>query len=140
MSTSISLFGYTLDLVAIVIVLAIAGLMFLFYRIQKSDKLDFADLITKDGRTVSLTKVLQLVGGVTATWVVIKMTLIGTLGMDMFAVYLTYVASIEGFSKFMAAKYQYTERSVRDTYREPEPYDRPESFTPSEYEYRGTSK
>jgi hypothetical protein len=140
MSTSISLFGYAFDLVAIVIVLAIVGLMFLFYRIQKSDKLDFADLITKDGRTVSLTKVLQLVGGVTATWVIIKMTLIGTLGMDMFAVYLTYVASIEGFSKFMAAKYQYTERSVRDTYREPEPYREPESFTPSDQEYRGPHK
>lgn len=107
-------FGYSINLMSVMIVLLLVGLITLFVRIQLSEKLDFADMLTKDGKAVSLTKVLQLVGGVTATWVIIKTTLTGDLGMDIFASYLAYVASIEGFSKFVAAKYQYRERSMRE--------------------------
>lgn len=110
----ITMFGYTINLVSVLIFAIIIGLFVLFVRIQMTDKLDFADMITKDGRAVSLTKVLQLVGGAVATWVIIKTTLMGNLGMDLFLVYLAYVASIEGFSKFIAARYQYSEMSVKD--------------------------
>lgn len=122
-SLVINILGTPVEITTIVIFLAIAGIIYLFYRIQKTEKLDFADMITKNGKTVSLTKILQLVGGITSTWVIIKLTLNGTLAMDMFAVYLTYVASIEGFSKFMAAKYRYEEKSVREAqYQEPSTY------------------
>lgn len=107
-------FGYSLNLGSLMIVLAIIGIVVTFWRIQKSQRLDFADMLTKDGRKVSSTKVLQLIGGIAGTWVIIKTGAAGTLSFEIFATYLTYVASIEGFSKFISAKYNYDEVSVRD--------------------------
>ena len=107
-------FGFEINLMAVSVALLILGVLFLFWRIQRDEKLDFADMITKDGRAVSLTKVLQLVGGVTATWIMIKLTLTGGLTEALFGLYLTYVGAIEGYSKFVAAKYNYSEKSVRD--------------------------
>lgn len=73
---------------------------------QKKDELNWTHMITKPGtRFVSLTKVLQLIGGIVATWIMIKLTTSGTISWEIFATYLTYVASIEGYSKFIAAKY-----------------------------------
>lgn len=109
-----SVFGFDINLMAVSVALLILGVLFLFWRIQSTEKLDFADMITKDGRAVSLTKVLQLVGGVTATWIMIKLTLTGGLTEALFGLYLTYVGAIEGYSKFVAAKYNYSEKSVRD--------------------------
>jgi len=102
------------NLMGLAMLALVFGLLFLFYRIQKSEKLDFADMITKNGKSVSLTKVLQLVGGVAATWIMIKLTLTGGLTEGMFGVYLAYVGAIEGYSKFVAAKYNYDEKSVKD--------------------------
>ena len=91
------------------------GLLVLFYRIQKSQKLDFADMITKNGKSVSLTKVLQLIGGLTATWIMVKLTMNDKLTESILGVYLAYVGGIEGYSKYVAAKYGYDEKSVKDT-------------------------
>ncbi len=113
-SMVIDVFGYHFNLMALMLVGIGIGFLFLFYRIQASQKLDFADMITKDGRAVALTKVLQLVGGVTSTWIMIKLTLTGGLTEALFGLYLTYVGAIEGYSKFVAAKYGYTEKSVKD--------------------------
>lgn len=113
-AAEITAFGITFNAMAIVIGLIALGVLVLFYRIQCSHKLDFADMITKDGRSVSLTKVLQLVGGVTATWIMVKLTLTGGLTEALFGLYLTYVGAIEGYSKFVAAKYNYNEKSVKD--------------------------
>lgn len=99
---------------SISVALVFAGLIYFFWRIQKLDKLDFADMLTKDGRAVSLTKVLQLLGGVTATWVIVKLTINNTLSEAVLGLYLTYVGAIEGWSKFVAAKYNFNETSVRD--------------------------
>jgi len=110
----ISAFGYDINLMSVMIILLILGILFLFWRIQSSEKLDFADMLTKDGRAVSLTKVLQLVGGMTATWIMIKLTITGQLTEALFGLYLTYVGAIEGYSKFVAAKYGYSEKSVKD--------------------------
>lgn len=115
--------SYEINLMSVMIITVLLGLLFLFYRIQKSDKLDFADMITKDGRAVSLTKMLQLVGGITATWVIIKMTSAGTLTEAIFGLYLTYVGAIEGYSKFVAAKYGYTEKSVKDAVKDDDALD-----------------
>jgi hypothetical protein len=113
-SMTVDLFGWQVNLMGMAVALAVLGILFLFYRIQKSDKLDFADMITKDGKAVSLTKVLQLIGGMSATWVIIKLTLTGGLTEAIFGLYLTYVGAIEGYSKFVAAKYGYNEKSIKD--------------------------
>lgn len=107
-------FGYQLNMLSMLIFGIIAGLLILFYHIQTTDKLEFADIITKDGKGVSLTKLLQLLGGLTGTWVIIKMAAQGGLSAEIFGVYLTYVASVEGFSKFISAKYNYSETSAKD--------------------------
>ena len=110
----VNIFGYNFNIMSIAILVVLLIILLLFYRIQKDEKLDFADMITKDGRVISLTKVLQLLGGITATWVIIKLTLTGGLTEAIFGLYLTYVGAIEGYSKFVAAKYGYAEKSVRD--------------------------
>jgi hypothetical protein len=77
----------------------------LLSRAQQRHGLNWVDMITRDGTKVSTTKVLQLIGGFIASWVMVKETLQGTLTWDMFAIYLSYVASIDGFSKLIMAKY-----------------------------------
>lgn len=74
--------------------------------IYRSAHLEWADLITSKGTNhVSLTKLLQFVGGSVATWIVIRLTLTDHLTWDIFASYLAYVGSIEAYSKFVAARY-----------------------------------
>jgi hypothetical protein len=114
LATVIEVFGFNISLMNATIFIVLIGMLMLFRRIQASEKLDFADMITKDGRAVSLTKVLQLIGGITATWVIVKLTLAGGLNEGLFGVYLAYVGAIEGYSKFVAAKYGYTEKSIKD--------------------------
>lgn len=109
----LSIYGYEINLMAVSILMLLLGVLFLFWRIQRSEKLDFADIITKNGKSVSLTKVLQLIGGVTATWIMIKLTLTGGLTESLFGIYLTYVGGVEAYSKFVSAKYGYNEKSVR---------------------------
>lgn len=96
------------------------GIIFmLFWRIQLSKKLDFADMLTKNGKSVSLTKVLQLIGGITSTWVIINLALSNALSESIFGLYLAYVGSIEAYSKFIAARYNYSETSVNDKSAQP---------------------
>ena len=109
----LSIYGYEINLMAVSILMLLLGVLFLFWRIQRSEKLDFADIITKNGKSVSLTKVLQLVGGLTATWIMIKLTLTGGLTESLFGIYLTYIGGVEAYSKFVSAKYGYNEKSVR---------------------------
>lgn len=109
----LSIYGYEINLMAVSILILLLGVLFLFWRIQRSEKLDFADIITKNGKSVSLTKVLQLIGGLTATWIMIKLTLTGGLTESLFGIYLTYVGGVEAYSKFVSAKYGYNEKSVR---------------------------
>lgn len=109
-----SAWGYEVNLLTTLIFSTLLGLVFLFWRIQRSGKLDFADMITKDGRAVSLTKVLQLLGGITATWIMIKLVQADKMSVEFLMAYLTYIGAVEGYSKFVSAKYGYTERSVKD--------------------------
>lgn len=71
----------------------------------KRNDLNWNYLITRDGKRVSTTKILQLVGGFTGTWIMIHLTLGGSITWHMFMIYLAYVASVEGFSKFVEAKF-----------------------------------
>lgn len=89
---------------------ALLGGLFLFFlgalwRAQRQGHLNWHDMITRDGTKVSTTKILQLVGGIVGTWIMVQMTLNEKLTWDMFAIYLGYVASIDGFSKLVMAKY-----------------------------------
>lgn len=110
----------SLSVQSITLILMIVGLLVLFWRIQKSKKLDFTDMLTKNGTSVSLTKVLQLVGGITSTWVIVNLALNNTLSESLFGLYLAYVGSIEAYSKFVAARYNYSESSVNSAVRQAE--------------------
>jgi hypothetical protein len=112
-NTVLTLFGMTINFTTAMYFAMVVGMLYLFYRIHKTKKLEFADMITKDGKGVSLTKLLQLIGGMTATWIVVRMTMQGSLQVEFFVAYLGYVASVEGFSKFITAKYRSEERSTR---------------------------
>ena len=113
----IDLFGFQFNLTTIMIVTMMFGALYIFWKLQSSKKLDFADMLTKDGQKVSSTKVMQLIGGVAATWVIIKLCLAGTLSEGVFGIYLAFMAGIEGYSKFISAKYNYNETSMRDARR-----------------------
>ncbi len=103
--TSFSIFGYDFNFYGLFLLTVIAFFVYLFWKAQKNNRLDWVDIITRDGRFVSLTKILNLLGGFVGTWVVVQITIAGDMTWDILAVYLAYVASIEGFSKFVSAKY-----------------------------------
>lgn len=95
----------TIDIFGIAIGLFFVVLLIAMWRASKTRNLDWMDMITRDGTKVSTTKVLQLVGGAVGTWIIVKTTLQEHLTWDLFAIYLSYVASIDGFSKIILAKY-----------------------------------
>lgn len=75
-------------------------------RAHKVGTLVWTDLITRTGtKRVSLSKLLQLIGGITVTWVVIYMTTASTISADILLCYLAYVGGIEGWSKYLIARY-----------------------------------
>ena len=117
----IVVFGYSFNFVTLTLYAFILIILLLFWRIQRSNKLDFSDMITKNGKSVSLTKILQLIGGITATWAIIKLTLSNGLTESIFGLYLAYVGAVEGYSKYLAARYNYTEYSVKEPRKTAEP-------------------
>lgn len=100
----VNIMGYDVNVFAVSILLFFVVLAVAFWRALKHNRLNWIDMITRDGKTVSLTKMLQLVGGFAATWIVIKLTLSKELNWDIFAIYLTYVAGVDGFAKFITMK------------------------------------
>ena len=101
----VNIFGYEVNVYATVIIILAFIFLIALRSAHKAQRLDWLDMITRDGTKVSTTKLLQLVGGVVGTFIIIKVTLQGTLTWDLFAIYLSYVASIDGFSKLIMAKY-----------------------------------
>lgn len=95
----------TLNVPALAIVILVLALFYMLWGANRSGKLDWTDMLTSKGRKVSLTKFLQLVGGVTGTWIMISTTLSGKLTGELLMIYLTYVGAIEGWSKFVSARY-----------------------------------
>lgn len=97
---------------AVIVVAVLAIVAYGLIRAHRDPKTDFewVHLVTdRDISTgtvrASATKILQLVGGITGTYIVIKLTLQNNIEFEIFGAYLAYVASIEGFSKFMLARY-----------------------------------
>ena len=108
----LTIFNYDVNLYALVIGLIFILLLIGIWRANRANDIEFdcIDLITSVDQTTgknvaSMTKILQLVGAISGTFIVIKLTLQNSLTWDIFATYLTYVASTDGFSKFMLAKY-----------------------------------
>ena len=101
-----AVFFNDLDLMSLTIVIMFLSFIVMFWRAQAQHKLNWIDLIRKPGSsTISLTKLIQLVGGMIATWIMVKLTIDNKVTWDLFAIYLAYVGSVEGFSKFITAKY-----------------------------------
>lgn len=95
-----------LDLMSFIIVLMFLSFIVMFWRAQVQKALNWIDLIRKPGtREISLTKLIQLIGAMIATWIMVKLTMDNKVTWDLFAIYLAYVGSVEGFSKFITAKY-----------------------------------
>ena len=101
----IDIFGYHVNAYAVAIFTFFLIFSIGLYRAQKSNKLDWTDLLTRDGRKVSTTKLMQLIGGIVATWVIVKLTLTKELNMDMFVTYLMYIAGSDGYAKYIMARY-----------------------------------
>lgn len=101
----ITILGITFNVYGLIMLLMVMIFLIALWREQKANNLDWTDMITRDGKRVSATKVLQLVGGCVGTWIIIQLTLGGTITWDMFMIYLAYVASVDGFSKLVSAKY-----------------------------------
>ena len=84
------------------------GGMMLIYSADRSPKSTFSvydyfiDPVTKQA---SITKTLQVIAGITGTWIVTIMAINKTLTVDFFSVYLAAMGLSEAFSKFVSAKY-----------------------------------
>ena len=53
----------------------------------------------------SNTRTLQMLAGLTATWIVVKLAVAGTLSNEMFTVYLAALGVSAGWSKYVSAKF-----------------------------------
>lgn len=62
----------------------------------------FIDPVTQKA---SITRTMQVMAGVTATWIVIRLAAHNQLTVDLFAVYLGALGISEAWSKFIGAKY-----------------------------------
>ena len=107
-----TIFGITFSAYAVFVTVAVAIFLIALFLASRNEEshFDWVDLVMAPDQVTgkskaSLTRILQLVGGVAGTFIVVKMTLQSTITFDMFVAYLTYVASIDGFSQFMIAKY-----------------------------------
>lgn len=70
------------------------------------NKLNWSDLVRAKGtNNVSLTKLMQLVGFITATGIIIALTIQQKISWDMFALYLSYTGGSEAYSKYLSAKH-----------------------------------
>jgi hypothetical protein len=105
LSPIVSFMGITFNIYALILILLLVIFVFAYRRAAAKHNLDWVDMITHEGNKVSFSKILQMLGGVVGTWIVVQMTLSGGLTWDLFAIYLAYVASVDGFSKFITARY-----------------------------------
>lgn len=98
-------FNLVIDIRSLAIFSAYVLLVLLLWNAQRNTPIKWVDMITSSTNKISLTKFLQLVGGITGTWIMVVMTVGDRLTTELFTIYLTYVGAIEGWSKYVAAKY-----------------------------------
>ena len=104
-STVVPYLGYEINAFAVAIIIFFLILLIAIARAQFTGKLDWTDMLTRDGTKVSTTKLLQLVGGGVASWVVIKLAITKDLNVDIFVTYLMYIAGSDGYAKYIMARY-----------------------------------
>ena len=114
-SPFVSIEGFSFNVYGISLIAMFLVFIILLWRAHMQGTLDWKDMITQDGKKVSTTKILQLVGGVVGTWIVVQITMQGKLTWDLFAIYLGYAASIDSFSKLIMAKYTGRNQILPDT-------------------------
>lgn len=104
-ASPIAVSEFRVDLVQFSVSALVLTLIGLFWRASK-DGLSCLDLITDKGSgKISLTKVLNLVGGVVGVWTVMRMAIDRTLTTEIFGLFLLYCAGTHGFSTYLSAKY-----------------------------------
>lgn len=91
---------YTAFLLLILFTLA----LWLYFHVKRDITASPIDLITNPDGRLSAAKIGQFIGMIVSTWVVVKMTGQQTLTFDIFAIYLTYIAATDGFTKFLRFK------------------------------------
>lgn len=94
--------------------MAIVGIIIMYYanksKVSTFDIYDYLiDPVTKKAST---TKTLQIIAGLTGTWVVTTMAVNKSLTVDFFGVYLTAMGLSEAFGKFVSARYPDTSKSA----------------------------
>jgi len=109
-ASNINLFGHTFNIWAIMILLIFILIVYCVDKARRNGQIDWVDMITSidqitGKKQASTTKIMQIVGGITGTFIVVKLTLQNAINWDIFGIYLTYVAGVDGFSRFMLAKY-----------------------------------
>lgn len=109
--------GISFNIYAIILLVFFVLFALMLRGASRRGELVWTDLITRDGTKVSTTKILQIVGGVVGTWIIIQVTLQNKLTWDLFAIYLAYVASVDAFSKLLLAKYGGERDNNRSPYR-----------------------
>lgn len=87
---------------------AVATFLFVLWKTSRDDnnKFHWIDIVSGPDGSASLTRILQLVAGVTGTWVVVQATAGKWLNVDIFAVYLAAMGISEGFTKWIQSKNQ----------------------------------
>lgn len=69
-----------------------------------NSKFNWIDLISNPDGSASLTRTLQLIAGLTGTWVIIQSTVGKWLTVEIFTVYLAAMGISEGFTKWIQSK------------------------------------
>jgi hypothetical protein len=89
-----------------IVILSIIAVM--IYKAHKSEDSSFNVfdyIIDPATKKASITRTGQSIGILTATWVVAKMTVAGTLSAEMFAIYLAALGVSEAWSRYLGSKY-----------------------------------
>jgi hypothetical protein len=111
-TSTITIYGHTFNVYAGILLTLFGLLLYGFYKVQtdKNNAFDWTDMLTgvnqsTGKREASTSKILQLVGAITATFIVVKLTIQNALTFDIFGTYLAYVSATDAFTRFMLAKY-----------------------------------
>lgn len=97
------------SLTSLMLILIFSFIFTVFINAQLRGRIDWLDLVCRSNTSiVSLSKVLQLVGGIVATWIVVKSTLLsnGDISWELFTAYLAYVGSVEAYGKYITLRYK----------------------------------
>lgn len=84
---------------------------------DKNECWAWKQLISEPNGTASQTKMMQLIGSITGTFIVIYQTVQGSLMSEVFIAYLAALGLSAGFSRWLRSNNNYSDR-YRDNYRD----------------------